>query len=48
MPIYVSFLGHVELPNADDRPPRQIPAIRVDDARVDRRPARRKRRGQDV
>lgn len=48
MPIYVSFLGHVELPNVDDRSPRQIPAFPVDGARVDRRPARRKRHGQDV
>ena len=48
MPIYVSFLGHVELPNVDDRPPRQIPFVPVDGARVDRRPARRKRRGQEA
>ncbi len=47
MPVYVAFLGHVELPNVDDRPPRQIPDHRIDE-RVDRRPARRTRRGQDV
>jgi hypothetical protein len=39
MPIYVSLLGHVELPSVDNQPPRQIP-----DVRVDRRPARRRRR----
>ena len=39
MPIYVSFLGHVELPRVDGQPPRQIP-----EERVDRRPAARRRR----
>jgi hypothetical protein len=39
MPVYVSFLGHVELPRVDDRPPRQIP-----ETRVDRRPALRRRK----
>lgn len=48
MPVYVAFFGHVELPNVDDRPPRQIP-----EERVDRRPASTLRRtlrrsGQEV
>jgi hypothetical protein len=38
MPIYISLLGHVELPNVENHPPRQIPEVRVD-----RRPARRRR-----
>jgi hypothetical protein len=41
MPVYVAFLGHVELPSVDDRSPRQTP-----ETRVDRRPAR-KRRGSE-
>ncbi len=44
MPVYVAFLGHVELPRVDVRRPQQIPEVRVD-----RRPATRRRgRRQDA
>ena len=39
MPVYVAFLGHVELPNVEGCRPQQTPEVRVD-----RRPARRRRR----
>jgi hypothetical protein len=40
MPIYTSLFGHVELPNVEERRPPWPP----EEARVDQRPASRRRR----
>lgn len=48
MPVYVSFLGHVELPAVDPHKRPMRPVLRFDDARVDHRPARGLRGRQEA